>query len=421
MLGALRGPVGRAAAGPLVLAVTLVALLTIPTVAAAAPTVSIEIGPLKAAHGYRFNVYVSDCAGTSGAELDYARGTTDNGVDYSYTGSGTCLADTSLKHGGLAISWPGFASISLKTVKSGRSRKAVTPAGCHGAKGISRQVKMKGIIDITADSHVFGTTRSRRVTAFISRISNLKCGSYKTPKSTDFDAFFGQNLFLDAEQPAKGARTVFINDTFVPIAGVSGNVAYNLTGASRGKDKKKLFNVTKRGSRAVVSAAKPYTRGKLEVAALRACIGGAPGIVNATISGGLTIDDPVVGKLVLAPATASNATIGTGDGDPLECDGYGSAPLTNPAVDNYCSDASEPCSISEGFSADTFYNDANMNQGTQTIVAETINFGDGTAGTLANGSVTHTYTTPGSYTATISIETNNGQTFTTTTPVYITS
>jgi hypothetical protein len=404
-----------------VLAVLALGLLALPAVSAARTTsrahaaplvkaepIIVEIGPFKAAHGYQFDLVVSSCAGTSkGTEISYVKGSEANNIDYSYSGSATCTAAKNLKQGKLSISWPGIATANLKVAAAGASKRGVVPRGCKGGGGTSREVVLKGSIDVTASKY-FGTLKSKQIKGYISRLGNLSCGSESLPKSTDLDASFGSDLFVDASRYKKSSQ-VFIGDTFAPASGVTGNLFLDITGTA------KLFDINK--TTATLTDAKPFATGKLVATKLPACIGDTSTALNVSLSGSVTIDSPVLGAIVLNPAAATFAYIGATSAKlPADCDGYGAMPLT-PSVDNECSDATVPCSISEGFGTDTFDDDSNP--GTQTVISETINFGDGTTGTFTDGTASHAYAAPGDYTATVTIETSNGQTQTVTTPVYI--
>ncbi len=387
----------------------LVAALALPTLASAkgAP-ISLEIGPFKVAHGYSFDLEVSKCAGTTkDTEIDYAKGSKTDNVLYAYSGTGTCTATGNLKRGTLSLSWPGIATAKLKVTSAGRNRGGVTPRGCTGGKGVSREVVLKGNIDITASKY-FGSLKRHKVKAYISRLSNLNCKGGSLPKSTQLTGLFGQNLFLSAARYKKRSE-VSISDAFSPASGVSGEFFLDLTGTA------KQFNINK--TTATVTNLKPFASGKLVATKLGSCIGDTTKAVNATFSGAITVKSPVLGNLTYGSSNATSANIGpSGAAFPAQCNGYGSMPLTA-GIDSSCNDATYPCSIADGVNNVTFTDTSTP--GTQNVVSESINFGDNSTGTVSNGSATHTYASPGTYTATVTIQTSDGQTEMASTTVYI--
>jgi hypothetical protein len=373
-----------------------------------APKPSLEIGPFKE-KGYVFDVFVSACSGTSSAQISYLKGTNADSIDYLYSGTSTCSVVGNLKRATLKLSWPGIATISAKTGAIGRLKRSTTPKGCTGGKGSSREVVLKGGIDISA-AKAFGTLKSRHIKATISKISNLNCKTQSVPKTTGLFADFGQNQFLDASLAKKGRREIFLSDSFAPATGVTGQMFLDILG------KAKQFTLAKGAG--TLTNLKPFASGKLTLSELPVCSGSKPGAQNVTLSGAITVNSPVLGAVSFAASNASTAYVATGSAFPGECNGYGSTPLTA-GIDSSCDDASVPCSISDGEN-DVSFEDTS-NDGTQTVLSETIDFGDGSTGTLTNGSTDHTYASPGTYTATVTIMTSDGNTETASTTVYITS
>jgi hypothetical protein len=398
---------GRLGIGALGLAVLIMAMLAVPALASAkSAPVSLELGPLKA-KGYTFTLTVGSCNGTADSEIDYAKGSKTDNIDYSYAGKGTCTSTGTLKRESLSISWPGVATLKLKTSAAGKSIKARPIKGCTGGKGFSRELEFKGSVDVTA-SKAFGTLKTKKIKGFASKISNLNCKAAPLTKETTFFAQFGSDQFIDAYLPKRGAREVFIGDEFTPATGVTGSMFIDVEGT------KKTFNIAK--SVATLTNVKPFASGSLTAAEQPTCTGDKPGTHNVLLTGALTVKSAVLGTLSYGAANATGGSIGPEDGSTSQCDGIGAVPLT-PSVSNTC-DMDMICSVQDATNGDSFFDQST--DGTQNIVSETINFGDGTPdGTFTNGEVDHTYATPGTYTATVTIVTSNGQTQTTTTPVYI--
>ena len=266
---------------------------------------------------------------------------------------------------------------------------------------------LKGSVDITA-SKALGTLKSKKVKGFVSKLSNANCKGSALPKETDFFGQFGQYQSIEASLPKKGLRDVFISDEFAPAAGVTGSMLIELEGTA------KTFNIAK--GVGTLTNVKPYAAGKLTLSEQPTCIGDTAGTHNVLIGGALTVKSPVLGTLSFAAANATSGSIGPGDTFPgSNCNGIGAMALT-PSISNTCA-MDGTCSIQYATNADSFFDEST--DGTQTVVSETIDFGDGTTGTFTNGEADHTYAAAGTYTATITIETSNGQTQTTTTPVYI--
>jgi hypothetical protein len=384
------------------------ALALVPALASAkTPTPALEIGPFKT-KGYTFDLLVGKCSGTSVTDITYSKGTAANAISYFYSGKGTCSAAASLKGVKLKLSWPGVATINVKAGASGAAKRAKTPTGCRGGRGTSRDIALTGSIDIHA-AKAFGTLKSHHVKATVARISDLNCKALSHATGTNLFAAFGKNQFIEASLPKRGSRDILLSDQFAPTTGVTGSMLVQVAGTS------KQFKLVK-GAGALTNL-KPFAAGKLTLSELPVCIGSKPGAQNVTLGGQITVNSPVLGKVRFSSSAASTTYISTGSAFPGQCNGYGSMPLT-PAVDNTCS-MDGVCSLMYATNNDMFYDDSML--GTQTIVSETIDFGDGTTGTFANGTVSHTYASPGTYTATVTIETSNGQTQTTTTPVYIDS
>jgi hypothetical protein len=397
------------ACGLSVLMFGLLALVPALASARAATSPSVEMGPFKE-KGYAFDVVVDSCAGSSNTVIDYFKGNDLDGVDYSYSGKSTCSAASDLKHATLKLSWPGIAKISVRTGAIGRAKQARTPKGCRGGTGSSREVVLKGSLDISP-AKALGRLKSARVMATLSRISNLNCRTPPLPRATELSAEFGQNQFLEAMLPRKGRRSAILSDGFTAAKGVSGLLAVFVSGTA------KLFSLAKGAG--TLTDLRPFASGKLTVSELPVCIGSQPGAENVTLGGQIVVNSPVLGKVVLGSGNVSSASVDNGIVSPGGCNGYGSSPLT-PSVINTCA-TDQVCSVIESTNNDMFFDQSLL--GTQTIVSETIDFGDGTTGRFAKrtGTVSHTYATAGMYTATITIKTSNGQTQTTTVPVYIDS
>lgn len=326
---------------------------------------------------------------------------------YSYTGPVTCTATAN--HGQLTLSWAQLGSLSLSSTHLGSRHRGELPAGCRGHVPLSRSTTWRGRLHLSLAKGL-GTLNRRALPGVITQGGPVSCRPPRQSKEVALAANFGTRLFLYATAPTRGPRDVFLTDNFTPATGITGAVVVDQTGAK----KRSHFSLTRTGGR--ISAPAPFAHGALSFKDLPVCTGANPAAHNVSLSGTITLPTAVLGTITFNPAAATFAEISTGNAFPGDCNGYGSVPLT-PSVTNVCSQ-SGTCSVSAGTNNDTFYDTSSL--GTQTIVSETIQFGDGSTGTFTNGQVTHTYTAPGTYTATVTITTSNGQTQTTTTPVYIT-
>ncbi|HET9074681.1 MAG TPA: PKD domain-containing protein [Solirubrobacteraceae bacterium] len=385
-------------------ALALLLALAVPQAAAAAPTSFVEIGPLKLGH-FTATLFVNGCRGANSGTLSLDRGTRRALEDYSYTGPVNCVAN-GLTGAKLSFDWAALGSGSLKVSHLGRVRRDQLPAGCHGARGNGRPVRLSGHLNLTP-ARALGRLSQRSVGGFLGRTGRFSCAVPRAPRAVNFSAGFGPRTFMFATKPARGLRTVFLSENFAPAQGITGVFSVNESGGPR------LFALTRHGAR--IGDLGPLARGGLTITSLPVCTGANRAAHNTSLSGMITVKAPVLGTVSFSPGSATNAFLARGSALPGQCNGYGSVPLT-PKVDNSCS-TQGLCAVSDGTNADTFYDLSNP--GTQHVISETINFGDGTTGTFTNGQVAHTYAQAGTYTATVTITTDNGQTQTTTTPVYI--
>lgn len=385
-----------------------VALLAITAAAAAAKsTVGLAVGPVTVGP-YQVTVFAAGCGKGASATIDYTRGSVSDFEQYSYTGPVRCSA--SARRGHLSLSWGRLGSLSLTSTRLGGRQRGRLPEGCRGQGAVSRTTTWRGRLHLSL-ARGLGRLSRRALPGALTVGGRIHCRPPRAAKAITLTAAFGNHLFLDATVPAHGPRGFFLTDTFTPATGIMGAVVLNQTGSGR----RSHVTVTRTGGR--ISAPDPFARGALRFRDLPVCTGASPAAHNVTLSGSITLNTVVLGRVTLSPAAATFAVVAAGNAFPANCNGYGSVPLT-PQVSNVCSQ-NGICSVSAGTNNDTFYDTSNP--GTQKIVSETIQFGDGTSGTFTNGQATHTYTTPGTYTATVTITTSNGQVQTATTPVYITS
>ena len=381
-------------------AACLVAMLAVPAFAQAKGTPrSIVIGPLRAAHGYQFFLEAT-CGAKPSGFISYTKGSRSSITSFTYADSVTC--SVAPRAVWLTANWPGVASISLTGTTHGRAVRGKLPAGCHGNPVSELPAPMAGNITVTANRY-FGALRARHISAALASSGALRCGTVAS-RAPQLNALYAHNGFVLATEDGRTAD-VLVSRTS-QVKGVSESASDDIYSA-------RLIRFTRTG---VTIARGGAIRSGLVARAAPACIGDTTRARNVDLTGTLSVLLPVVGTLSFDPSTVQLASFGPANATfPSQCDGAGSKPLT-PKVDNECSSPGV-CTIGTGFNNDTFYDTSDP--GTQKIVSETINFGDGTTGTFANSQATHTYTRPGNYTATVTIKVNSGQTYTTATPVYV--
>jgi hypothetical protein len=392
--------------------VVAIATLAVPAVASAKASTSVVLGPIKVKQGFTVTIDVSCGAKGANTTVDYIKGTESNGDDHFYSGSGgKCSASGSLGKSSLAVNWPGLLTAKVHVAKAGKlSKNAKAPAGCRGGKGSTRAVEFGGSVSSEIHSSAFGAVKLRKVAGVIYRATGLSCKPAKLAKGINLNATWDTStVFLNAAKTLKGKQgSVLISAADNPGPGVTGDMDVTITG-------KKVFTAAADLSSAQITGVTGLATGSLSWTSLPACAG-VTGSLAGGFSGTLTVTDPVLGNIALAGGQESYGVITTGNGDPGSCHGSGSATPT-PSVTNVCNQ-DQTCSVQYGTNADTFYDLTSGLVGSETVTP----FAGGPALPITpNGSVSYTYTTPGDYTATLTVTAANGTTYTATTPVYIDS
>jgi hypothetical protein len=380
--------------------------------AAATKAPGISVGPIKGSHGYSVSIFDSSCGAAGGVTIELSKGSRIN-VTHTYSGGSTkCKVSRSLRSGSVSVNWPGLASIHLSVGSAGKLTKARPPKGCHGSVGKQRTGVATGTLRIEIHPGAFGRYKLHRAKASLDSYGNFAC---KPSGSADIsvNGTFGP-LFLSATQPPRGLRSVLISGNAAPPAtGITDTFLLYAEGTS------KLFNAASNLSSATIGAAGSVLTGSLTFSGLPVCTGSS-GAANGSFGGAMVLHDPVLGAITLTGSAATEAFIDIGSAIPGSCNGSGAVQPTV-GFTNLCSSPDAACSVSAGTNTDSFYDESDA--GTETITSETWSFGDGSAPVAGavDGSVSHTYAKPGTYTVTLTITTSQGQTLQATGSSYIES
>jgi hypothetical protein len=410
------------------LAFTAALLAALPVVALAdgsrPGTTGFVIGPLHAKDGVTVTIYGSGrCSGRTGyLSVDYSKGGARASISHSYLDSkakASCSVARNLRGGRLQVRWGSLLRISVRFTHAGAARKPTRIPDCRQFGGLDRFAQASGTMLLDIHAKQFGRIRVRSAHVLLTRSPRLKCHPPEaSSREIDLIVDFGQgpsisasSLSLFANQPPRGQRMLDITGfADHPGQGITGTVGAFFEGGAS------LFSAASNLSSAHVGADRPLLTGQLKFTALPACPG-SPDAVNGTLSGRLVLHDPVLGKLSIPTGTLQAASLIRGNGSPPSCNGPGSQ-LAKASFGDDCN-APGICSVSGQTNTVDFYDTSNP--GTQQITSESWSFGDGSpplAGT-PGGQVSHTYTSPGTYTVTLTITTTSGQTSTATNTVYI--
>jgi len=390
----------------------LAAAIGASSAAAAANPPGIAIGPIKVHHGYSLTVFDSSCAAnTSALTFAFSKGGSRLNVTDDYSGGppSRCSVSKKLGSGSLSAAWPGLATIKLAVRNAGKLTKPKVPPGCHGSGGSGRSARVTGTLKVAIDPGEFGAVNLHGAPAILDKSGNYSCGTSGGSAVTVFGDL--QLATISALQPRKGQRSIFIT---VPGTGLPGGIKDDFDLFAQGG--KSVFNAPSSLDSATIGAERPYLTGSLSFTALPPC-STKVAARNGSFSGTLAVHDPVLGNYGLIGSSASAAFIAVGSAYPGSCNGIGSTP-PSAAFTNLCS-APGTCTVTGGFNTDTFYDESSA--GSEAITSESWNFGDGSAPVSGpvDGSVSHTYASPGTYTVTLTITTSQDQTITATGTSYI--
>jgi len=397
-----------------------VAAIGASTAAAAASPPGIEIGPIKASHGFSMTLFDGSCTRQGSAlTVEFSKGRSVS-ITHDYSGGASkCKVSRKLGSGSLSAHWGGLVKIRLSVKNPRKLKKFKRFHGCSGSGGIGRAATVTGTLKISIHRGVFGRIHVHKAKALLDRGANLSC---TTKTSTGITAFgtFGP-AFLDANYLARGKRSVLISET----ATLSGSITDDLLISSDGGTN--VFNVAPDLSSATIGGAGSTLTGSLTFAGLPVCVGSSPDARNGAFAGALVAHDPVLGAITLTGSAATNVSIAAGTATAGDCNGPYALAATA-GFSNLCSADDGLCSVSGSTSTDMFYDSSSA--GTQgPIQSETWNFGDGTApltiaatptlGFPLPSPLSHTYANKGTYTVTLTIVDGQGVTHTATGVSYI--
>ncbi len=381
---------------------------------AASPRVdTIQLGPISVHDGFSLYLTAQDCGSEDPyLQVAYLTGRSPNVLSHTYTGaSASCSIQRDPAGAQLRATVPGSIDV---TVAITSPRPALVhpglPVGCGAPFGPELPATARGRIDVAIHPDVFGRIAAQTANAQIFSGAPQQCPALQATAGRWLTADIGVDT-LNADQPNRGAAQLEIVDPSGdnPSPGLQGVLEVQLGGRA-------ALSLGGASGSARIGSDTRLTAGSLGFVALPACPGDSA--QNGTLSGTLTIEDPLLGPLEIAGANASAAFTGQGRAAPGTCDGPGSEPVF-PNLITSCDSANAGCSVRADDSVATFFDETSP--GTQTITAEVLNFGDGsTPVPISNfGSVQHSYADAGSYTATLTVTDAVGTTFNATVPVVI--
>jgi hypothetical protein len=420
----------RCARAPLGVALALILWLgasppvraaTAPFLATLSPVGSVQIGPLAVSGGFSLYLTGEDCGSSDpDVTLTYLSGTPTDRLSHTYTAaSATCTIGARQTGARLRILIPGAIDIAVQLGAAGAplARPGV-PVGCGPPAGPVRSARVTGRIDVAIHPRVLGqlAINNRDGAGAVATAAEIftgapqTCPAVQAPNGHVLTADVGRYI-LNADQPSHGAAQLDILDEGAddPAPGLSGVLGLHLSGGP-------ALSVAAGTGSARIGATTELTAGSLHFSPLAPCAGASA--QNGSLSGVLTIEDPVLGPQRIVGSAADSADIGLGTAEPGSCNGPGSEPLEPELVDT-CDSSDSGCSVTDGGGAVTFFDETSS--GTQTITGETLDYGDGSAPVPLSpgGAVEHAYDAGGTYTATLTVTDAAGDVVSTSTAVVV--
>jgi hypothetical protein len=384
-----------------------------PGATALPPIDTVQIGPLHGAGGFDLYVTGEECgAADPDITFTYLSGTATDQLSHVYTATG---AGCSIGPAGVRLSAdvPGLVNLAVTATGAPalRARPGV-PVGCGPPAGPARPAVVTGVIDVAIHPRALGRVSSTgaHVAGDIFPGAPQTCPAIQAPVGRVLTAAVGRYI-INADQPAGGAAQLDILDEVGddPAPGLEGVLGLHLSGPS-------ALDVDASTGAARIGGATRLTTGALAFIPLAPCAGASA--QNGSLSGSFTIEDPVLGPQRIVGSAADSAYSALGTGEPGTCNGPGSEPLEPELIDT-CDSADAGCSVAGAGAVVTFFDETSS--GTQTITAESLDFGDGSTPVAisAGGAVQHAYAGDGTYVATLTVTDAAGDMASTSTDVVI--
>jgi hypothetical protein len=381
---------------------------------AALPAVdTVQIGPIPAGDGFAEYVTEQGCGSTDPYfQVAFLTGSGPEVLSHTYAGiDASCSIVRSPGGAQLEASLPGTINIHARISDVGAALvHPGLPVGCSAPFGPELPATATGRIDVAVHPGVFGRLNASHAAAQIFSGAPQQCPAVQPVGGRELTADVGP-FILDAVRPVHGSPQLAIYDAFgddLP-SGLTGTLELALSGP-------RVYDVTGTDGTAEMTAPAPLATGSLGFVPVAACPGDTA--QDGTLSGTLTIDDPLLGALAIVGGSAESAFSGIGAAQAGTCDGPGSEPML-PDLVSSCDQVNAACSVAAGTNTATFFDETDP--GSQSISTEAVNFGDGSPPvTITPGaSVQHTYAQPGVYTATLAVRDAVGTTATATATVFI--
>jgi hypothetical protein len=316
MLGArIVGRVGIA----LVLAALAAALTAPGALADGGPpgSIGLAIGPIAAHNGFTLEIQAPVCRARSPLNVTFFRGR-ERQISYGYGDASTSTATAAdchavaLQRATISARWANALRLSLHLVGLGRFVKVAEPPFCKGNPGRAREVTLAGTLSVAIGPRLFGRIRLRRVRGTLSKAGRLRCRPPSSSSQVSLEATFaGGRGFLSAFSGPHGSNTVIVSESIPgPVKNVPGFFDAYMTGGA-------LFSWAPNLSSAHIGAAPPITRGSLQFQASTGCT--TSSAAAGTLTGTLTVANPLNGPLVLDGASAGSTFITRGNAPPPSC------------------------------------------------------------------------------------------------------
>jgi hypothetical protein len=339
----------------------------------------ILIGPLKTAAGFTVQLQVNNCGtSSSGLLVEFQEGNAAATLDHTYEGSAPqCSVTTGLGTAMLKVKWGSVLDFNLKLTGLGKLDLAKEESSCGSSFFESRTARTSGSGDIGIHAAAFGHLHFSHVTAHVLGDGGTGCeagrGSSTLPlSSASSNKWFGGSASatkpktysvlpslagsrrtttipgpitttptttstlptIDADGSGASFLSVFdqaehlvitassvspynpltiINDEQAdsPASGVTGSMEVALNNSD-------AFTVAAGDSNAQLFANAVFAKGILSFTATRDCSGTSDAL-DGTLTGSITVKDPIFGTITYAGADAIGAAVGNADASLQSC------------------------------------------------------------------------------------------------------